>query len=130
MYIKDFDTWNEMQKHLNSEDRNVNIRAGEIRWVAFGVNIGSEIDGKGRSFTRPALIIHVIGSNLALVVPLSTKVKEIVGYVPFEFQGRTVSLCVHQSRTISQKRILSRKGRISEKKLLEIKDQIKKFFAL
>ncbi|OHA15201.1 MAG: hypothetical protein A2825_00565 [Candidatus Taylorbacteria bacterium RIFCSPHIGHO2_01_FULL_43_120] len=56
--------------------------------------------------------------------------KEIAGYIPFEFQGRTVSLCVHQSRTISQKRILSRKGRISEKKLSEIKEQIKKFFAL
>ena len=130
MYIKDFDKWNEMQKHLNSEDKNVNIRAGEIRWVAFGVNIGSEIDGKGKSFTRPALIVHVIGSNLALVVPLSTKVKVMAGYIPFEFQGRNISLCVHQSRTISQKRILSRKGRISENKLGEIKEQLKKFFAL
>jgi len=130
MYIKDFDNWNEMQKHLNSNDMNVNIRAGEIRWVAFGVNIGSEIDGKGKSFTRPALIIHVIGSNLALVVPLSTKVKEMAGYIPFEFQGKTVSLCIHQSKTISQKRILSRKGRISDKKLSEIKERLKKFFAL
>ena len=130
MYIKDFDSWNEMQKHLNSDDRQVNIRAGEIRWVAFGVNIGSEIDGKGKSFTRPALIVHVIGSNLALVVPLSTKVKDMVGYIPFEFHGRIVSLCVHQSRTISQKRILSRKGRISENKLGKIKEQLKKFFAL
>lgn len=130
MYIKDFDNWNEIQKGLNSNDMNVNIRAGEIRWVAFGVNIGSEIDGKGKSFTRPALIIHVIGSNLALVIPLSTKVKEMAGYLPFKFQGKTVSLCVHQSRTISQKRILSRKGRISDKKLSEIKEQFKKFFAL
>lgn len=130
MYFKDFDNWNEMQKHLNSDDKHVNIRAGEIRWVVFGGNIGSEIDGKGKSFTRPALVIHVIGSNLALVVPLSTKVKEMVGYLPFEFQGKTVSLCIHQSKTISQKRILSRKGKISDKKLYEIKEQLKKFFTL
>jgi len=130
MYTKDFDSWNEMQKHLNSDDMHVNIRAGEIRWVAFGVNIGSEIDGKGKSFTRPALILHVIGSNLVLIVPLSTKVKEVVGYIPFEFQGKNVSLCIHQSRTISQKRVLSRKGRISENKLSEIKEQFKKFFTL
>jgi len=128
--MKDFDSWNEMQKHLNSDDMHVNIRAGEIRWVAFGVNIGSEIDGKGKSFTRPALILHVIGSNLVLIVPLSTKVKEVVGYIPFEFQGKNVSLCIHQSRTISQKRVLSRKGRISENKLSEIKEQFKKFFTL
>lgn len=119
-----------MQKHLNSDDRKVNIRAGEIRWVAFGVNIGSEIDGKGKSFTRPALILHVVGSHLALVIPLSTKVKDVVGYLPLEFQGRTISLCIHQSRTVSQKRILSRKGRISEKKLNEIKELVKKFFTL
>ena len=119
-----------MQKHLNSEDKHVNIRAGEIRWVVLGVNIGSEINGKGKSFTRPALIVHVVGSNLALIIPLSTKVKEITGYLPFEFQGRTISLCVHQARTVSQKRILSRKGRISEKKLGEIKEQLKKFFTL
>ena len=130
MYTKDFNSWNEMQKHLNSDDMHVNIRAGEIRWVVFGVNIGSEIDGKGKSFTRPALILHVIGSNLVLVVPLSTKVKEVVGYIPFEFQGKNVSLCIHQSRTISQKRVLSRKGRISENKLSEIKEQFKKFFTL
>ncbi|MFA6601586.1 MAG: type II toxin-antitoxin system PemK/MazF family toxin [Candidatus Paceibacterota bacterium] len=119
-----------MQKHLNSDNRKINIRAGEIRWVAFGVNVGSEIDGKGKSFTRPALIVHVIGSNLALVTPLSSKVKKLAGYMPFEFQGKTISLCIHQSRTISQKRILSRKGRISEKKLTEIKNQLRMFFAL
>jgi len=74
--------------------------------------------------------IHVIGSNLALVVPLSTKIKEMAGYMPFEFQGKVGSLCIHQCRTISQKRILSRKGRISDKKLAEIKASVKSFFAL
>ncbi len=43
-----------MQKNLNSDDKHVNIRSGEIRWVVFGVNVGSEIDGKAKSFTRPA----------------------------------------------------------------------------
>ncbi len=86
MYFKDFDTWNTLKKKLNDEDRQTNIRAGEVRWISCGVNVGSEIDGKGISFTRPALILHVVGSVLALVVPLSTKVKNIAGYIPFEFQ--------------------------------------------
>ena len=47
MYFKDFDAWFGVKKHIESEERKVYIRAGEIRWIAFGVNVGSELDGKG-----------------------------------------------------------------------------------
>jgi len=130
MYFKDFEGWNLVKKRLNEENRKVYIRAGEIRWVAFGVNVGSEIDGKGISFTRPALVIHVIGSHLALIVPMSTKIKDIAGYIPFEWKGSTSALCVHQIKIVSQKRILSRKGRISNQRLKKIKLEIVKFFGL
>ena len=130
MYFKDFDKWNIVKKRVHTDEMKVSIRAGEIRWVSCGVNVGSEIDGKGESFTRPALVAHVVGAVLALVVPLSTKLKNVAGYVPFEFQGKQVSVCVHQMRIISQRRVLARKGRISDKRLKEIKMEIKKFFDL
>ena len=130
MYFKDFDSWNLVKKKLNEENRKVYIRAGEIRWVSFGVNVGSEIDGKGISFTRPALIVHVIGSHLALVIPMSTKVKNIAGYIPFEWKNVVSALCLHQIKIVSQKRILSRKGKISDQRLENIKSEIAKFFAL
>lgn len=130
MYFKDFDHWNIVKKKIHTDAQTVSIRAGEIRWIACGVNVGSEIDGKGQSFTRPALILHVVGSVLALVIPLSTKVKDVAGYLPFEFQDRQVSLCLHQSRIISKHRILERKGKISDKRLAQVKASFKKFFAL
>ncbi|MBI4224768.1 MAG: type II toxin-antitoxin system PemK/MazF family toxin [Candidatus Sungbacteria bacterium] len=129
MYFKDFDNWNKAKKRVDTEDRDISIRSGEIRWVSLGVNIGSEIDGKGESFTRPALVLHVIGSHLALVVPMSTKVKDIAGYIPFEWKGTKMALCVHQIRIISQKRILSRKGKISLTRLSAIKSEVSKFFS-
>ena len=128
MYFKDFDKWNQVKKNTDNNDTKVSIRAGEIRWISFGVNVGSEIDGKGESFTRPGLIIHVIGSHLVFVAPLSTKVKEVAGYLPFDWKGTTTALCIHQIRIVSQKRILSRKGRISEDKLKAIKQEIIKFY--
>ncbi|TSC58335.1 MAG: hypothetical protein Greene041679_118 [Parcubacteria group bacterium Greene0416_79] len=88
------------------------------------------MDGKGESFTRPMLVVHVVGSVLALVVPLSTKLKGVVGYIPFEFHEKQISLCVHQMRIISQRRILARKSRISDKRLRQVKLEIKKFFSL
>lgn len=129
MYFKDFDKWNEVKKKVHNEERKINIRAGEIRWVSFGVNVGSEIDGKGLSFTRPALILHVIGSHLALILPMSTKVKDVAGYVPFVWKGVTIALCIHQIRIVSAKRVLSRKGRISQNKLKAVKKEVSKFFS-
>ena len=130
MYIKEFDAWNQVKKHLNEDDRKVNIRAGDVRWIAFGVNIGSEIDGKGKAFTRPGLIVDVSGSNYAFVIPMSTRIKDTAGYIPIEFKGKTVSLCVHQCKSISQKRILRRIGHMADSHLQEFKDEVKRFYKL
>lgn len=129
MYFKDFDAWNSVKKRFEEEERKVYIRSGEVRWVACGVNIGSELDGKGVSFTRPALVLHVIGSRLALVIPMSTKVKNVAGYTPFEWKGLVTALCIHQIRIVSQKRVLARKGRISQERLVAIKKEVSKFFS-
>lgn len=129
MYFKDFDKWNAVKKRLQAEEREINIRKGEIRWVSFGVNIGSEMDGKGISFARPALIIHVIGARLALIVPLTTKVKDIPGYVPFAWNNRANALCVHQMKVVSQKRILGRLGKISVNRLEQCKNDITSFYS-
>lgn len=130
MYIKDFDTWNKVKQRIHGEARTINIREGEIRWVSLGVNVGSEIDGKGVSFTRPALIIHVIGAQLALVVPMSTKLNDVPGYMPIIFKEKMVSLCFNQMRVISQKRIYSRLGKVSTNKLLQYKAATKEFYSL
>lgn len=130
MYKKDFDSWNKVKKRINQEERKINIRAGEIRWVVLGVNVGSEIDGKGVSYTRPALVVNVSGSHTALIIPLSTKVKNVAGYISFEWKGKITALCIHQSKVVSQKRILHRLGRISNNRLRKSKDEIKKFFDL
>lgn len=128
MYIKNHVAWNEVKMQFDSGERKVSIRAGEIRWAAVGVNVGSEIDGKGDSFTRPVLIIHVIGSFLALVIPLTTKVKDTTGYYQFEWKDTINALCIHQIRIVSQKRILARKGKISPDRLNEVKDLVKDFY--
>jgi len=128
MYIKAFDKWNNVKKRIQDEERKVHIRSGEIRWCTIGVNIGSEMDGKGESFSRPVLIIHTIGSKLALVIPLTSKLKSVAGYIPFTFQNKEHSLCVHQLKVISTKRLLKRKGRITRNRLEQVKKVIQEFY--
>ncbi len=131
MYIKSFDKWNSVKKQLNNEDSGVFCRAGEIRWVSIGVNVGSGMDGKGESFNRPCLIADMFSDKLALVFPMTTSVKKSAGYIPIKLNdGRVVSVCIHQARTVSPKRILKRIQVISKSKLQEIKDYYKKFYRL
>lgn len=130
VYTKGFDKWNDVKKRTHDESRELFFRAGEVRWCIFGVNIGSEMDGKGASFTRPALILHAIGSKLALILSLSTKVRAVPCYHVFEFQNQTYSLCIHQLRIISSKRILRRKGKITKNRLQSIKALVNSFFSL
>lgn len=130
MYIKNFDDWGVVKKVINKEERKINVRKGEIRWVSFGVNIGMEIDGKGDTFLRPALIIDCVGSGIALVIPITSGIKKYPGYFSFPWKDHTDSLCIHHIKSISTKRILKRAGKISEGRLREIKDHIKKFYSL
>lgn len=129
MYKKEFDLWNDIKKNLEKAVSSTYIRAGEIRWASIGVNVGSEMDGKGKSFTRPVLVLHVIGKHLALVLPVSTKIKDSVGYLKINFKGKEQSICLHQMKIVSQKRIFERQGKISEEKLKEIKEKIKVFYS-
>ena len=131
MYIKSFDKWNELKKRING-DKDVSFcRAGEIRWVSVGVNIGSEMDGKGESFNRPCLIADMFSDKLALIFPMTTNTKKSAGYIPFILSdGKNVSICIHQAKTISPKRILKRIQVISDSKLKEIKSHYKKFYRL
>jgi len=61
---------------------------------------------------------------------ISNKMKDIAGYTPFEWKGVTSALCIHQIKIISQKRILSRKGKVSNQRLENIKLEVVKFFSL
>jgi hypothetical protein len=57
MYIKDFSNWSKNKIDINNSESNNLARAGEVRWAAIGVNIGSGIDGKNNNFTRPVYIV-------------------------------------------------------------------------
>jgi len=119
-----------VKEKIDNEQRKFVIRAGEIRWCSIGVNVGEEIDDKGVSFARPVIVVEKVGNQTALVVPMTTKLKNFPGYIPFTYKEKEMRLCVNHLKSISQKRLLKRKGRISNKRLQEVKDEIKKFYNL
>lgn len=105
-YQKDFIGWAKVAEEIEKREECSQIdKAGIICWVNLGVNIGSEEDGKGANFTRPALIIAFYGSNLALIAPLSSKIKKGQFYRKIIANGNTETIIINQIRVIDRARI-------------------------
>jgi len=58
MYLKNFTERNIIKQQTDQRDSpSFFIEAGQIWWIRIGCNIGHEIDGKGKSFLRPVLVM-------------------------------------------------------------------------
>lgn len=105
---KDFDGWNKVKKQTHAEfPRFYTVR--EVWWCRLGVNIGSEQDGRGDNFLRPAIILRGFGSDACLVAPLTTSDREYplrvsVGMV----DGRSARANLSQLRVVDTRRLVEK----------------------
>src|SRR3989344_104222 len=107
---KDFDKWNKIKKRTDMESpRLYTVR--EVWWCQFGVNIGTEQDGRGENFLRPAVILRGFGPDACLVVPLTTsaraqQLRVSVGLV----DGRLARANLSQIRVVDTRRLMEKVG--------------------
>lgn len=107
---KDFDTWNKIKKRTDMESpRLYTVR--EVWWCRFGVNIGTEQDGRGENFLRPAVILRGFGPDACLVAPLTTSARNhplrvSVGLV----DGRPARVNLSQLRVVDTRRLVEKIG--------------------
>ena len=107
---KDFNRWNEVKKQTNAEEpRLYTVR--EIWWCRLGVNVGTEQDGRGENFLRPAVILRGFGPEACLVTPLTTSTREhplrvSAGIV----DGRPARANLSQLRVVDTRRLVEKIG--------------------
>ncbi len=105
---KDFDVWNQKKKelHAKTKDSILFFREGEVWWIHLGVNIGFEMDGKGRESTRPVLIIKKYNKFSFLALPLSTSAKANTYRVPIGVIDRKEAVAnMSQIKNIDSRRL-------------------------
>ena len=74
------DKWNKIKKLLADSDKNFNFNEGEFWWCSVGMNLGEEIYGKGRTFSRPVLVLRKVSNFSCIALPLSKRLREGTGY--------------------------------------------------
>ena len=124
-YKKDFDGWNIEKKYLETiNPRKVVFYERDIWWCSLGANLGSEQDGKNKFFERPVLVVRRFNSDMAWVVPITSKNHIHAFYYPLEYDDETNSLILSQMRNISSKRFRRFVRRISTYEFAMIKGRL------
>jgi mRNA interferase MazF len=121
---KDFYAWNEIKASLQrresfAEGEGAACYSREIWMCSIGINVGSEVDGKNESFSRPVLVYKVFNMDMFWGIPLTTKTRSGDFYFTFNLGGVDNTAVLSQLRLFSTKR-LDRKITVMPKDLFEL----------
>ena len=126
---KDYGKWHKKKEVLN-ERRDIDtifFREKEVWWVALGVNIGFEQDGKGEEFRRPILILKKFNKFVVLAVPLTTRIKKNKYYISCDLVEDKLPrmVIISQLRLIDTRRFIDKLGVVENSSFVQIKNAIK-----
>jgi mRNA interferase MazF len=97
------------------------FKEGEIWWCAIGENIGVEINGKGKMFSRPIFVYKKLSKAGFIGIPLSTQSKEGTWYISFSFQNKNIVANLAQVRFFSTFRLYKKMGALDDSDIGKIK---------
>ena len=118
-----FEKWNQQKQNIHFNDIYPFFREGEIRWVYFGKNIGTETFGKGQAFARPVLIFQKLYKHSCLAIPLTSKSKTGSYYFNFsDHKKKQFCAIFSQIRYLDGKRIHEKLSFVNSKVFAEIKE--------
>lgn len=120
-FIKDFDGWIELKKDMNELGKLPTINEGEVWWCGVGTNVGVEISGKGKRYSRPVLVLKKLSKFGFMAIPLTSKPKKGSWYVSFEFQEKAQTAVVGQARVVSASRLYGKMGELPKSDFNKVK---------
>lgn len=127
---KDFDSWNEKKKKLDTLDKHILFKEGDIWWCYVGLNVGDESCGKGETFRRPVLVIKKLSRRLFIGLPLSTQRKHGNWFDSLVVGNKRQYILLYQVRVLSSNRLRSRIVTIEDFDLIKIKQKLEALLEL
>jgi DNA helicase-2/ATP-dependent DNA helicase PcrA len=125
-----FDAWNLQKQKIDSSNRHILFKEGEIWWCSIGMNVGSETYGKGNSFMRPVIILKKLTQDSCVVLPTTTQNRTGTWYFNLDINNLKRSAMMHQIRFISVNRLYRRESEVSEEDFIELKKSVAQLLGL
>ncbi len=127
--MKNFLEWIGLKERLHSAAHQPPlVSEREIWWASIGENVGSEINGKSKLFSRPVIIFRKLAHGFYFVIPTTTQKRTGSWYVDFRQQGKDMIACLHQARAIDHRRLSSRLGQIDSDDFTRIQEGFWKLY--
>ena len=112
-YEKRLNEWALFKLKLENRPRKPPFfKEGEIWWCYIGENIGIELSGKNKEFTRPAFVLKKYDKYSFLGLPLTTKHKVGSWYVSIKFNNVIQMVILAQSKTMDYRRLKKKVGEL------------------
>ena len=113
---KDFDHWNGSKKEIYSGAKRPFYHPREIWWCAVGVNVGNELDGTGKHYDRPVLVIRPFNAETFFGVALIGNPRTGRYYYPLgKVDDREAVANLSQACLFDTKRLIRKLGTIDER---------------
>ena len=127
--IKKFLEWIKLKEKLHGNTHKPPLfREGEIWWSSIGENIGSEINGKSKLFSRPILVYKKLSANTFLGIPTSSQDRKGTWYVPITLGEVKSVVILSQVRVFDYKRLSSKIGELDVVEIKKIKDKFRDLY--
>ena len=119
-FLKNFLDWFVIKPKLDKSNHQPPlVEEGNIWWCKIGENIGTEISGKGRDYTRPVIIHTKFSRYSYLVIPTTTKLlhsdgrpKEGDYYIKITQNKVEMLACMNQVRVVDYRRFKNKLGKL------------------
>jgi mRNA interferase MazF len=121
--LKHFLEWIQLKEklHANSATPPL-VKERDLWWMSVGENVGSEMNGKSKLFSRPVIVLKKLSRGFFLIAPTTSQKHQGSWYVEIRQEGKNMYVCLHQVRTIDYRRLSNRLGTIDEEDFKKIKD--------
>lgn len=127
-YIKSIQEWFKLKISLLKKESKVIFKQGDIWWCSLGMNIGEEMFGKGKKFTRPVLVFRKFTNNSFLGLPITKQEKQGSWYVEITIHSEKRWIMLNQARIFDKKRLTNRIGVLGDKDFEKVKEKFIEFY--
>ena len=127
--MKDFKDWNKKKIKIDANQDFNHPKEKEIWWCSIGVNVGSEVFGKGHDYTRPVLVINAESSESFIGIPLTSNIKnKKYSCIIKTDDGVLHTALLYQIRSFDKRRLTERKYVLSNEEYGKIDEYFRKLY--